>query len=99
MVRAEGDRRVVTVAEGEVVFAGPFPGLGNTIILNHGDRYHTVYAHLSSVAHEVGQKVRQNEVIGALAAADPMLHFELRSEGKAVDPLPWFAGGEAAFSR
>ena len=99
VVRAEGDRRVVTVADGEVVFAGPFPGLGNTIILNHGDRYHTVYAHLSSVAHEVGQKVRQNEVIGALAAADPMLHFELRSEGKAVDPLPWFAGGEAAFSR
>lgn len=99
VVRAEGDRRVVTVAEGEVVFAGPFPGLGNTIILNHGDRYHTVYAHLSSIAHEVGQKVQQNEVIGALAASDPMLHFELRSEGKAVDPLPWLAGGETAFSR
>lgn len=99
VVRAEGDRRVVTVAEGEVVFAGPFPGLGNTIILNHGDRYHTVYAHLSSIAHEVGQKVRQNEVIGALAASDPMLHFELRSEGKAVDPVPWLAGGEAAFAR
>jgi septal ring factor EnvC (AmiA/AmiB activator) len=99
IVRAEGDRRVVTVAEGEVVFAGPFPGLGNTIILNHGDRYHTVYAHLSSVAHEVGQKVRQNEVIGALATSDPMLHFELRSEGKAIDPVPWFAGGETAFSR
>ena len=99
VVRAEGDRRVVTVAEGEVVFAGPFPGLGNTIILNHGDRYHTVYAHLSSIAHEVGQKVRQNEVIGALAASDPMLHFELRSEGRAVDPVPWLAGGEAAFSR
>lgn len=99
VVRAEGDRRVMTVAEGEVVFAGPFPGLGNTIILNHGDRYHTVYAHLSSIAHEVGQKVRPNEVIGTLAAADPMLHFELRSEGKALDPVPWFAGGEAAFSR
>jgi septal ring factor EnvC (AmiA/AmiB activator) len=99
VVRAEGDRRVVTVAEGEVVFAGPFPGLGNTIILNHGDRYHTVYAHLSSIAHEVGQKVRQNEVIGTLAASDPMLHFELRSEGKAVDPVPWLAGGEEAFSR
>lgn len=99
VVRAEGDRRVMTVAEGEVVFAGPFPGLGNTIILNHGDRYHTVYAHLSSIAHEVGQKVRQNEMIGSLAAADPMLHFEIRSEGKAVDPVPWLAGGEAAFSR
>ena len=97
--RAEGDRRVMTVAEGEVVFAGPFPGLGNTIILNHGDRYHTVYAHLSSIAHEVGQKVRQNEMIGSLAASDPMLHFEIRSEGKAVDPVPWLAGGEAAFSR
>jgi septal ring factor EnvC (AmiA/AmiB activator) len=47
----------------------------------------------------VGQKVRQNEMIGSLAAADPMLHFEIRSEGKAVDPVPWLAGGEAAFSR
>jgi septal ring factor EnvC (AmiA/AmiB activator) len=99
VVSADGDRRVVTVAEGEVVFAGPFPGLGNTIILNHGDRYHTVYAHLSSIAHEVGQKVRQSEVIGTLAASDPMLHFELRSEGKAVDPVPWLAGGETAFAR
>jgi septal ring factor EnvC (AmiA/AmiB activator) len=99
VVDAGGDRRVVSVAEGEVVFAGPFPGLGNTIILNHGGRFHTVYAQLASVVHEVGSKVRTNEVIGTLAASDPLLHFELRSEGKAVDPLPWLAGGETAFSR
>ena len=54
---------------------------------------------LSPEGLEVGQKIRQNEMIGSLAAADPMLHFEIRSEGKAVDPVPWLAGGEAAFSR
>lgn len=99
VIDSRGDRRVVSVAEGEVVFAGPFPGLGNTIILNHGGRYHTVYAQLASVVHEVGQTVRQNEVIGTLTPAEPLLHFELRSEGKAIDPLPWLAGGETAFSR
>jgi septal ring factor EnvC (AmiA/AmiB activator) len=99
VLSATGDRRVVAVAEGEVVFAGPFPALGKTIIVNHGGRYHTVYSHLDSLAHEVGQKVRQHEVIGTLSTADPVLHFELRSEGKAVDPLPWFAGGEKAFTR
>lgn len=97
LLESTGDRRVVAVAEGEVVFAGPFPGLGKTIIVNHGGRFHTVYSRLASLAHEVGQKVRQHEVIGTLSSAEPELHFELRSEGKAVDPLPWFAGGEKAF--
>jgi septal ring factor EnvC (AmiA/AmiB activator) len=99
VVAADGDRRVVTVAEGEVVFSGPFPGLGNTLIINHGDRYHTVYARLSSIIHEVGEKVRQYEVVGSLGESDPRLHFELRNEGKPIDPLPWFAGGKSAFSR
>jgi septal ring factor EnvC (AmiA/AmiB activator) len=99
VVQSSGDGRIVSVAEGEVVFAGPFPGLGNTIILSHGGRFHTVYAQLSSVVHEVGQKVRSSEVIGTLAPGNAALHFELRSEGKAVDPIPWLAGGEKAFSR
>jgi septal ring factor EnvC (AmiA/AmiB activator) len=97
LIRASGDLQVVSVAAGEVVFAGPFPGRGNTMIINHGDRYHTVYAHLSAIAHEVGEKVRDREVLGSLAPSDPTLLFELRAEGKPLDPTPWFHGGYAAF--
>jgi septal ring factor EnvC (AmiA/AmiB activator) len=97
IVRADSDRQVAAVAEGEVVFSGPFPGLGNTLIVNHGGRYHSVYAHLGSILHEVGEKVARYEILGTLEPEDPTLHFELRAEGKALDPEPWFAGGYAGF--
>lgn len=99
LIRAGGDRQVASVAEGEVVFSGPFPGLGNTLIVNHGSRYHSVYAHLGSIHHDVGERVAQHEILGSLAPGDPTLHFELRVEGKAVDPEPWFTDGYAAFQR
>ncbi len=99
VVKAAGDRQVATVGEGEVVFSGPFPGLGNTLIINHGGRFHSIYAHLGSIHHEVGEKVAQYEILGSLAPNDPTLHFEIRAEGKAIDPEPWFTGGYSAFKR
>jgi septal ring factor EnvC (AmiA/AmiB activator) len=96
-IRGEHDQHVLAVARGEVVFSGPFPGLGNTVIINHGGRYHTVYAHLDKIQREVGARVRENEVIATLNVSEPTLHFELRSEGKALDPIDWFRGGKDAF--
>ena len=98
LVRAHGDYQVTSVAGGEVVFSGPFPGLGKTLIINHGARFHTVYAHLDIIQHEVGGRVKENEIIGTLARSEPTLHFELRAEGKATDPAPWFPGGYDAFT-
>jgi len=99
LVRAGRDTQVASVARGEIVFSGPFPGLGKTIIISHGDRYHTVYAHLDVLQHEVGERVRENEIVGSLPRSEPVLHFELRAEGKAVDPVGWFPGGYDAFDR
>lgn len=99
LVRAGNDTQVASVGGGEIVFSGPFPGLGKTIIINHGDRYHSVYAQLDVLQHEVGERVRENQVVGSLSRTEPVLHFELRAEGKAVDPAGWLDGGYDAFGR
>lgn len=90
---------VSSVGDGEVVFAGPFPGLGNTVIVNHGERYHSVYARLGNISGEVGHKVDDGDRIGRLGRSDSILHFELRAEGRPLDPSEWFEGGYAAFRR
>ncbi len=98
VIRAAPGSEVTAVASGEVRFAGPFPGLGNMIILAHGQRYHTVYAHLVEMTREVGDRVLEGEPVGRLPDDDPLLHFELRAEGKPLDPAAWLRGGYAAFA-
>ena len=77
---------------GEVILAGSRSGYGNTIVIYHGLGYSTLYAHLSSIAVEVGDQVTSGERIGAIGSSGlstgPHLHFELRVDGRAVDPSP-----------
>ncbi len=97
IVRGAGGGAVTAVATGDVIFAGEFPGLGATLILSHGERYHTVYARMASVRFPVGVRVDRGTVLGAMPAGDGDLHFEMRLAGKPFDPLPWFPGGASAF--
>lgn len=84
-VRATGD--------GKVAFVGTKGGYGKAIVLQHGDRYSTVYAHLSRFARAVaaGQKVRQGQTIGYVGktglATGPHLHYEFQVDGKHRNPL------------
>lgn len=98
-VRGRAEASVSAVADGEVVFAGPFPGLGNMVIVNHGERYHSVYARLGKITRDVGHRVAGGESIGRLGRADTTLHFELRAEGRPLDPSQWLSKGYAAFTR
>ncbi|HWP94543.1 MAG TPA: M23 family metallopeptidase [Gammaproteobacteria bacterium] len=83
-VRAAGD--------GKVVFRGMKGGYGNTVIIQHGATYTTLYAHLSRFARgiTVGARVRQNQVIGYVGstglATAPHLHYEIRVNGVHRDP-------------
>ncbi len=69
-------------------------GYGKTILLDHGDII-TMYAHLSEIKVEGGQKVKGGEVIGAVGDTGlverPLLHFEVRvgSSAREEDPLKW----------
>ncbi len=78
-------------APGTVSFCGRSGGYGNLVVLDHPDGWQSWYAHLSTISVAVGQEVGQGEVIGAAGSTGystgPHLHFELRYEGRPVDPL------------
>ena len=93
-VAAPAGTPIHAVFDGEVIFADYFKGYGNMIIVDHGGGFFSLYAHASSVAKKVGSKVARNEVLASVGDLDsskgPLLYFEIRYQGKPVDPAPWF---------
>jgi murein hydrolase activator len=87
-------QEVKAVEKGTVAFADRFAGYGRMIILDHGERYYTVYAHLAEMLKKNGDKVKRGETLGLAgdsdALAEAKLYFELRKDGRSVDPVPWF---------
>jgi septal ring factor EnvC (AmiA/AmiB activator) len=85
---------IKTVYDGEVIFADKFKGYGNMIIVDHGGGYFTLYAHASSILKKVGATVHKNDVVAHVGDSDSsagsQLYFEIRYQGKPVDPGPWF---------
>jgi murein DD-endopeptidase MepM/ murein hydrolase activator NlpD len=78
-------------AAGTVIHAGWLGGYGNLVVLDHGDGLATAYAHASAILVSVGQSVAQGETIALVGStgnsSGPHLHFEVRVNGSAVDPL------------
>jgi septal ring factor EnvC (AmiA/AmiB activator) len=91
---------VVAVAPGKVVHAGPFRGYGNLVIVDHGGGYHTLYAHLGSMAKAAGDPVGEGEALGTVGDTGSLkgayLYFELRENGAPVDPKAWLGAPPSA---
>ncbi|MGA0797517.1 MAG: M23 family metallopeptidase, partial [Quisquiliibacterium sp.] len=85
--------KVRASSDGKVKFAGNQNGYGKVVILEHSGRYSTLYAHLSRISPDLrpGARVSQGDVIGAVGstgwATGPHLHYEMRIDGKHVDPM------------
>lgn len=83
---------VVAAAAGRVSFAGWLDGRGNTVIVQHGSGFVTLYAHLSEILVERGARVAPKTPVGLVGssgrATGPHLHFEVRKRGVPVDPEP-----------
>jgi lipoprotein NlpD len=84
---------IKTAQEGTVLYAGEQRGYGLIVIIEHSPRLITLYAHNRDLRVRTGQKVRRDQVIATVGesgkTSGPQLHFEVRLDGKPVDPLDY----------
>ena len=88
---AEG-QPVRAVHEGTVAFSDQFTGYGNLVIIDHGDSAYSLYGYLSSLEAARGAHVDAQTRVGSSGrnpSGNPALYFELRIDGKPVDPVQW----------
>ena len=85
---------VLATADGTVTGASSSRTTGNTVRIRHEGGYETVYAHLESMSVRAGQRVRAGQKVGAVGmsgqAVAPHLHYEVRRDGAALDPVDCF---------
>ncbi|MGH9821300.1 MAG: murein hydrolase activator EnvC family protein, partial [Pyrinomonadaceae bacterium] len=93
-IEAPVGAEIKAVEKGKVVFADRFSGYGKMLIIDHGERYYTVYAHLSEFLKKTGDWVQRGEAVALVGDTDSLagakLYFEMRKDGKSIDPTPWF---------
>ncbi len=86
--------QVVAPYDGRVVFAGPFRGYGQLLIIDHGEGYHSLLAGLARIDSVIGQWLLAGEPVGVMGrprGTRPALYVELRRDGRPINPLPWLA--------
>lgn len=93
-IEAPVGEEIRAVEKGKVVFADRFSGYGKMLIVDHGDRYYTIYAHISDFLKKNGDSVGRGEAVALVGDSDSLagskLYFEMRKDGKSIDPAPWF---------
>jgi len=92
-ILAPSGAEVRAASQGRVDYSGSgMRGYGNVVILGHGDGITTLYGHLATIRVQSGETVPAGAVIGTIGrtgnATTHHLHFELRVDGEAVDPVP-----------
>jgi septal ring factor EnvC (AmiA/AmiB activator) len=83
---------VRAVHPGRVGFADPFSGYGTLVILDHGANHYSLYGYLSMTSVKQGQHVNAGDELGRVGLApvgDTALYYEMRVDGRSVDPLQW----------
>lgn len=93
LIGAPAGTRVQAVADGTVVFADWMTGYGMILIIDHGNGYMSLYAHNDGLLHAAGDVVRRGDAVATVGSSGgqsmPALYFELRRDGKPVNPSTW----------
>jgi len=92
-ISARSGEEVKAVAAGRVVFADWLRGFGNLLIIDHGGAYMSLYGNNETLYKRVGEEIRGGDAIATVGNSggnpDSGLYFELRHQGKPLDPLTW----------
>ena len=96
-IKADQGEPIRSVFTGRVIYSEWFKGYGNMIIIDHGNSYYTVYAHLEETFKSKDDTVDAGEVIATVGDTGSMtgakLYFEVRHHGKPMNPLNWLKKG------
>ncbi len=91
--KVENGARAFAVDTGKVIYSSYLKGLGNTVIINHGEQYHTVTARLEKLLVKKGDKVSAGQAIAITGDVATLfedgVYFEIRHQKKQLDPLQW----------
>lgn len=95
-IGAKMEDTIIAADGGTVEIAEYSDSYGNYVLINHGNGYTTVYAHMSSIAVEAGQTVEQGDTLGYVGSTGwstgPHCHFEIRFNDEKTDPEAYFTG-------
>ena len=92
MIATRSNAQVISPYDGTVLFAGPFRGYGQLVIIEHGDGYHTLLAGMGRLDTSVGQSLLAGEPVGIMVAqTKPTLYIELRKNGQPINPAGWLS--------
>lgn len=95
LIAAKTGESVKAVSHGRIAYADWLKGYGLLAIVDHGDGFMTLYAHNESLLKDVGEWVSPGDAIATVGAsggsAEPGVYFELRRDGRPVDPVGWLA--------
>ncbi|MGD2268898.1 MAG: peptidoglycan DD-metalloendopeptidase family protein [Desulfobacterales bacterium] len=96
-IEARRGEQVQAIFAGRILYADWFKGYGNMVIIDHGENYYTVYAHLETLLKQKGDRVNTGDEIGTVGDTGslfgPNLYFEVRYRGKPMNPLDWIIKG------
>lgn len=90
-IETRSQARVITPFDGNVVFAGPFRGYGQLLIIDHGEGYHSLLAGLGRIDAAIGQPVLAGEPVAIMGddGKQSVLYVEFRRDNEPINPLPW----------
>ena len=95
-IGAESGATIVAADGGTVVLAGVNSGYGNCVMIDHGNGYKTLYAHMSSIAVSNGQTVSKGDTVGYVGSTGlstgPHCHYEVWKDGSRIDPEQFYSG-------
>jgi septal ring factor EnvC (AmiA/AmiB activator) len=98
LIEAPVGRHVRAISRGRIAFADWLRGLGNIIIIDHGNSYLSLYGHNESLFKSAGEWVEAGDIIGSIGSSGgqkkPSLYFEIRKKGKPQNPTRWCKNGK-----